>query len=493
MSDIRSRKKTQSAKMINDLSFEVVRDIVFVGHNVKLSFSYDLNANPSVVGFKIYKAVLPQPKLKKNYVIDQRALQRISSIKSFSTQNTLYNKSLFSQNSQLKFKDSNSNKHDKNTGNISSYSFMDAAFVRSEFHKFSPEKNVKKYFWTDRNVKFGETYAYYVTALTSDFYETPPAPIQVSVENLKHPNPPNIFQVQETDRGLLLIFGNNQDRNISKFKIYKREDSESGFQFFADVDNDNEMIHFSDLDIIPKRHYIYQIFSEDIFGGISLSSIERSGTFRYTSPTRNLEHQPSVYIDSLNEQVRIRVKNNRPDKVSSVRIERRDDWRFERDFNSKDFNGVHWENNIFFDKDDLVDFLDKTTHQSRTYSYRITSFTKMGHVVSYYLTPPLKPGEIHKLDNIQAPISVKPKIITFNTEVVNEQQNPVFVKASWNIFGDWSYLIVNTGQDKIRIDNLHKVVFLSDFRRGNKYVLNVELYDMTGKKADEYKNIVINL
>lgn len=493
MSDIRSKKKTQSAKMISDLSFEIVRDLIFVGHNVKLSFSYDLNANPTVVGFKIYKAVLAQPKLKKTYIIDQRALERISSIKSFSTHNSLYNKSLFSQHSQLKFKDSNSSKHDKNVGNISSYAFTETAFLRSEFYKYSPEKNSKTYFWTDRNVKFGESYSYYVTAVTSNFYETPPAPIQVSVENLKHPNPPSIFHLAETDRGLLLIFGNNQDRNISKFKIYKREDSESGFQFFADVDNDNEMIHFSDLDIAPKRHYVYQIFSEDIFGGISLNSIERSGTFRYTTPLRNLEYQPSVYIDSLNDQVRIRVKNNKPDKVSSIRIERRDDWRFERDFNSKDFNGIHWENNIFFDKDNLIDFFDKTTHKSRTYSYRITSFTKAGHVVSYYVTSPLKPGEIQKLDNIQTPVSVKPKLITFNTEIVNEQQNPVFVKASWNIFGDWSYLIVDTGQNKVRIDNIHHTVFLSDFKRENKYILNVELYDMAGKKADEYKNIVINL
>lgn len=487
MTDIRSQARKIAVKNVNDLTFEVKRDLVFTGFKIKLSWSYDVRQYPGVIGFRIYKAVLPQPRLKKNYMISQRALEKTTGLNSFSVKsNILYNKSLFSQNSKVKFENSNSTQHNKTEGFLSNYSYISLHLIRPDFNKTS-------YTFEDRSIKFGESYSYYVTALTTDLRETTPVPVMVNVESLAHPPPPSVFQVSESDRGILLIMGNNEDRNIVRFKVFKREDSEKNFVLLADIDNNTENVFFLDTEIIPKKHYVYRVYSEDIFGTLSLYGIEKIGTFRYIPIMTNIEYQPSVQIDgdAING-VRIRIRSERPDKIHSVRIERRDDWRFERKFEVKTYNNMPWENNHFF-VDGQVDFTDKTALANRAFSYRITGFNKAGFAISYFVTPPMIPGEIHGLLNEQKPKGETPRIVSFDMDVVNSKQNPVFVKCSWKISGDWSYLLLNTGEKQIRIDNLHESAFLGDFTQGRRYSMSVEVFGLDGKKTDEYRNLILSV
>jgi hypothetical protein len=487
MSDIRSQARKVIAKNVDTLRFEVKRNNITSGFSVKLSWNYDVRQYPGVVGFRIYKATMSQPKLRKDYVITQKALEKTSAVKSFSTQsNILYNKSLFSQNSKVKFATSNSTQHDKAEGSLSNYNYVSLNIIRPDFMKTD-------YSFDDRNIKFGETYSYYITALTSDFRETTPVPVFVNVESLLHPLPPSVFQVSENDRGILLIVGNNQDRNIAKFKVFKREDSEKNFELLADLENNSEMVYFVDLDIFPKKHYVYRVYSEDIFGTLSLYGEERIASFKYVPYTTNIEYQPSIQIDgdSING-IRIRIRNERPDKVSSVRIERKDNWKFDTMFEVKSYNAVPWPNNHLFENG-VIDFTDKTVSANRAYTYRITSFNKVGSPVSYFMTPPMAPGDVHGVLNNQSPVSEKPRIASFDMDVVSGRQNPVFVKCSWSINGDWSYLLLNNGEKKIKIDNLHKSVFLGDFSAGKRYNITIEVYDLDNKKADEYRNIILSI
>lgn len=489
MSDIRSRAKNAFTKPVSTINFEVVRDIAFRGFYVKINWDYDVNEFPDVVAFKVYKAVMPKPKLKKDYVISQKTLEKTSAIKSNPSNSQLYNKSVFSQNSKVKFEISNSSQHDKTEGNLSEYSFSSVSVLRAN-------KNSKLYSFADRNVKFGESYMYYVTALSNNFKETNPSPILVNVESLAPPNPPAYFSVTQTDIGLLLIFGSTKSNDVSKFRVYKREDSEPFFQELIEMDAGGDMQHFIDSEIFPKKNYVYRVYSEDIFGNISLVGNEKTGMFTlFPSTTTNLEFQPSIQIDKFegSDFVRIRVRNERPDKVSSVRIERRDDWLFEQKFEIKSYDDKPWPNNHFFNENQVVDFIDRTTSVGRVYSYRVTAFNKVGIPVSYFVTSPMTVGEIKGVLNVQSPKFVQPKIISFDIEPVNSKQNPVFVKCSWKLSGNWSYLLIDTGDGEVRIDNLHSEVFLNNFKPGRRYELSVKLFGPDNKQYDEYRNMIINL
>lgn len=485
MTDIRSRAAKNVVKNVNDLAFKVESDTRFTGFKIRLFWTYNIREYPNVIGFKIYRATLPKPKLKKKYTITQKILEKTTGIHSFPTKsNILYDKSRFSQNSLVRFESSNSNKHDKAEGEIYSYNYVSLHLLRANVYQVN-------YFFEDRNIKFGETYSYYVTAVTSDFRETTPVPVLVSVEDLSTPPAPSYFEVSEIDKGLLLIIG-SKNKDVTKFKIYRREDSEKEFELLTEIDNNQQNVYYTDVDIFPKKNYVYRVYSENIFGNISLEGAEKVGVFRYTPITTNIEYQPSIQIDGGREGVRIRVKNERPDKVHSVRIERRDDWRFERGFNLKSYNGFPWTNNHFF-SGNVVDFTDKAVVEGRAYSYRITSFDLKGFPIAYYISPPLVPGDSYSsVLNNQSPIFEKPSILSFDLDVVNSRQLPVFVKCSWQISGDWSYLIIKTDQD-IKIDNIHKSVFLDIFKPGNKYNIAVEVYDLNNQKTDEYRNIILSV
>lgn len=490
MSDIRSLRNKLNANSVSNIKFTLNNDLNVGGYKVDLSWLYDFDPKrQEIIGFKIYKAVLSQPKLKKSYLINQKALEKLTSTKSFSTQTTtLYNKSVFSQNSKLKFESSNSTKHDKTEGEISKYKYINISFV-----SFDKKKSLEgKFFqFCDRNVKFGETYSYYITALTKNLQETSPVPVLVNVENLSHPKNLTTFKISETDLGLLLIFGNNQDRNIGSFKIFKREDGENQFKLLADVVNNSEFVFFTDTDILPKRTYVYRIYSVDLFGTLSLFGLEERAVFRFGNPLTNIEYTPSIIVDSVDDLMRIRIRNERPDKLSTVRIERKDNWKFDTFFEIKSYNEIPLPNNIFFDENNLIEIVDRTTAKGRGYTYRITGFNKIGMPLCYYTTPIIQPGEKIFVNNLLDATKTDPKILNFNIEVVNDKQDPIYVKCNWNIIGDWSYLLLKTGQEEIKIDFIHNEVFLNNFKKGQRYEITVDLYDLNEVKFQELRGIIL--
>jgi hypothetical protein len=459
------------------------------GYNVALTWRFDALDFPDVVLFKIYRTNLGRPKLRKDYLITQKALERTTSNKLFSqSSNQLYNKSLFSQNSKLKFENSNSTQHDKVERDISEYEYVSIATVPTK-------KSNVTYVYRDKNVKFGESYLYYVSAVTRNLAESVPSPVLVNVENLRHPDKPDYLHVEEADRGLLLIASNKTDRTIDKFKIFKREDSEKEFQLIATIDRD-ETIHYLDSNVMPKKNYIYRVYSEDVFGTLSLASAEASGVFRYVPFSTNIEYQPSIEIksDQFNG-VDFSIKNNRSDKVESVRIERRDDWRFEKAFSSKYFlSSDNWPRNIFFNSSGTAKFLDNTVPRGAAVSYRISAFSKSGLPISYFLTPPMILGEQIKLINNQFALLESPTLNSFDVDVTSDKQMEVFVKFSWKISGDWSHVFIVANERRIRVDNFHKdSVFIGGFLDSKTYSVGIEVYGMDGVKYAQRGDVLINI
>lgn len=486
MADIRKKNKKQELLPVTSLKYQVKHTESMPNIVNELSWTYNSDQFDNLLGFKVYKAILPKSIIKKNVIVTQKALEKVSFNRNFTSRsNVLYDKSLFSQNSKVKIENSNSNKSDKVESSLSNYSYKSISIIPKN-------KNNQKYSFLDKNVKFGESYIYYVSAVTDLLKETAPTPIIANIEFVNHPPAPTFFRTSEIDAGILLQFGNSNREFISEYVILKREDSEKDFQVLAVVDADSNFQYFTDTKIFPKRNYIYKVFSRNIWGSYSLESPEQTISFMYTSVSKNTEFRPSVIVDQNDDNVKILIKNERPDKVSSVRIERRDDWKFDKFFEIKSFDGFPTPSNIFFSKDQIIEHVDKTTRKDRAYSYRITAFNKSGLPVSHFVTSPIMVGDKSSNLNIQAPKFSSPRFSSLNVEVSNKNQSPVYVKCSWKIAGSWSYLIIDNGVKKQRVDNVHSTIFLGGFEPGQKYELNVQLFDIQNVKVQEYKNIIVN-
>jgi hypothetical protein len=207
----------------------------------------------------------------------------------------------------------------------------------------------------------------------------------------------------------------------------------------------------------------------------------------------SLENEPTVFISSSsNDFFEFYIKNNNIKKVSSIKIERRDDWRFEKSFSIKTDENQSNKCFHFFDSDGIVRFTDKLVTKDRAFSYKITCYNLSGFPVAYVLTSPLKIGDSYSNTKNLSLNKNNPKIKNFDIEVINKNQNPKKVKFSWKIDGDWSYLVIKDGSRNIRVDNFHSFALIN-FEKSLKYDLSVELYDNEKKIVDTRRGMIINL
>lgn len=483
MSDIRFKSKKIKLPPV-DFYFEVKKDL-YGSFDVMLKWQFDTASFfENLKEFRVYKSVFNTPRLIKSYDLSQEAVEKITSAKVLNlNSNVLYDKSLISQNSQVSVVNSNSEQHKKQES-FNKYSFYNIATIKAV-------KNEKNYRFLDKNVKFGETYSYYITAVGLNNEESAPKQIMVSVEWPINPSPPNYLDLSEVVDGIMIKTG-SKDIFISKFIILRREDSEKKFIKIAEISNKFNSVYFIDKTCQPKRNYIYRVYAIDIFKNISLSAAEKSIIYKSFPSNTNIEFRPNFkIINENNSFFKIELENNRPDQISSVKIERRDEWMFSKKFEIKKYNDIYWPTNILFDENNKISFEDRSVSINRAYSYRITSYNFKGQPVSYFITPPVKIGDKFFDKNNQLPKIDSPKIQSLNIEVVSSNQNPVSVKFEWRISGDWSFLNIKTNEKIIKIDNVHREVVLNEFDFGRRYNLLIELYDINSNKVYEANNIII--
>jgi hypothetical protein len=330
-----------------------------------------------------------------------------------------------------------------------------------------------------------------VSAVSNTLKETIAVPINVNIEFLDHPPSPDFFSASETNQGILLIFGNRIKKNISQYLIFRKTELEKDFTLLDVVDANSSFVYYSDLFIEIKERYIYKIYSRDIWGNLSLDSKTLKQSFSYIPRFTSAKNKPTVLFYPQSIGFKLVIKNEIPE-IKSVRIERRDDWRFERTFEVKSFDGFPNSNNYFFENG-VVEFLDKTFEKNRAYSYRITCFNQSGHALNYLVTPSISKDEVFKNEEFGKASETESKISSFNFSVVNKNQKNIFVKFNWKIAGRWSYLILNDGNREIRIESLHSRSFISGFFSGKKYQISVSLFDENDKKIDFKENMELNL
>lgn len=467
-------------------AYKIERDVKFLGYKVRLAWTSDFDQS-KILGFKIWKSNSPVVMLDKEYVITQASLERLTGIKTFYAQNNvLYNKIFFSQNSKVKFFDSNSNRFDKinEEENLLKLQFSQIDFV---------DKNEEGlYEFTDKNVKFGETYYYAISLVTTSFFETSTsAPVRINIEDLEFPDPPK-FEISESPNGAILFISTNvKSEDVVSFDVYRREENEETFEKVANVLSEGNNVSFIDSTTIPGKKYYYKVYSVDFFGNVSRYSNEKFFTFDSIFSSKKDSLFPSFKISSRDGVFYINLYKNSEDIVG-YKIERKDVWKFDNGYEIKEYNYIPWPNVNFFDQNGIVEFIDRGVSKGRTYSYRVTSVRKNGVSATYWVTPPLEVSdEIMYEANIKAQIP-EPDVFmsNFSIDILDSKQFPIYAKLEWETTGNWTHGIIyiekyygsNNSESietlpGIRVDSIHKFIYLDNLEDGYNYNITMNLFD----------------
>lgn len=475
MPDFRTLKRKKILDIPIIESYRINRDLRFYGFNVSISWRYSSQA----AAFRIYKAKRGSTTLKRNYLISNLALTRFASIKNFPLNNTiLYNKAVFGQNSKVKFEKSDSNRFDTAKTDLTTYNFREIKMIRANNNGF--------YTFVDRNVKFGESYAYVITALGSDFIESGKSnPVIVDVEDIIHPHAPDYFSAKRSNLGILLTIGaSDKDDDVVAFDVYKRKKGEIKYEFFDQVKKEKKerFINYLDTSVFPGFVYEYKVYSIDLFGNISYEAKYDQEIFDVLVERKGDIPFPETEIKFNNNAVYISVFKNHKNIIGAI-IERQDVWQFEKGFTQKTNNGNKWQRIVFFGENGEAEQIDLSAKIGRIYRYRISTIKPNGQIASYFITPYLKIKEgilFSNKTNRSNEESSKISIRNFDVEIEEKKRIPPLVKLSWQIDGNWDYLIIKYEDKNIRVDNIHTSIILNNLEKGKKYIFSIEVKNLNG-------------
>lgn len=481
MADLRGNKPTAPA-IASFQSFSVTRD-ERGGYRVSLKWNQN---DDSIVGFRIYRSKLSKSLLSKDYVISQLALERLTSSKNANFKsNILYNKSYFAQTNKVSFFKSDSERYNKKEEPISRYDYSQIAFVRrgtgSSGH------------FIDKGVRFGESYAYLITAVSRNMIESKKgSPLFVSIEDLSAPEDVSNFIVSEKASGILLQFSAPPSRDIMKYHIYREKNGDGKFEKIFEIPSTQSSGAFLDSDVIPGNEYAYKVYAEDFFGNISKHSRKQSAQFLSTVLNKGAIPEPYIRITFDNGTLRIQgVRNHQ--EIVGYRVERKDISNYEQNFAVRTYEKSVPQNTIFFSEDGTIDYVDLSAKEDHVYQYRISSISKVGVVESNYVTPPFVP-------NAECPIeseglssyNLKPsKILKFEAEVANKLQLPIFTKLSWEIEGDWSFVKIFIGNEEIVVDNIHSHIYHEGLSPGAYHEIRILAFGSDGKVSSNERLVRI--
>lgn len=448
-------------------SFKVLKD-KRAGYKVSLSWEYN---DPEVVGFRVYKAIVSKPLLQKNYLISQKALEKLTHAKTpkFNSQ-ILYDKNYFVESSKTKFDQSYASKFEVKSSVPKSLNYFDIGFIR---------KNPKgEYEITDKNVKFGMSYSYVVSAFTKNLQETDPGRgLIVNVEDLSPPPPLEDFDATPTYSGILLSFSSHNN-DVEGYKVFRRTLGNVKFEEIFDGPTTGQS-SLLDNSVMPGNEYEYKVYLYDYFKNVGWSSKVKRVEFKSKLLNKGAVIDPLVQIrfESPNMIIEGRKNNQR---IVGYRVERQDLWMYEKDFSIKEYIEIPWPNVVQFDENNEMMLVDHTVVPGRTYRYRISSISNMGKIESLYVSPPLDPSTepIVTSPGFVPEEIISPRVKFFDTDIMFPKQDPVYVKLFWEIEGDWEYLKISGKNVSVRVDNIHNHIFLDSLEKEKTYNLKLEVFNL---------------
>lgn len=475
MPDLRSRLKNRQPKAAMPIfkNYQINKD-KRGGFSVSLNWDYD---DSKIIGFRIYKAIFPKPLLQRNYLVSQRALEKLTPAKTpRSESQILYSKNFFVENSKVKFFQSDTGRHQAEETLPRNLNYSILHFCRT-----SPNKT---YTFTDKDIQFGSSYSYVLTALTKDYKETPKGTgFIVNVEDLTPPMAVKNLVAREGAGGILVSFTMDHPEEVESYLVFRRKVEEKIFGkiFEGRITQKNGAI--LDETAQAGNEYQYKVYLRDYFGNVSWHSEIAQVEFKSRFLSKGAIIDPLIRITYDNPNIVIQgLKNS--NKIIGYRIERKDLWRKEKDFEIKKNNEIYWPNTIFFNQKGLLELKDSTVYPDRVYKYRVSSISITGKTESIYVSPPIRPekGLVVDSPGFKFQRCNPMNLVNFQANPLYTSQNPIYAKIQWNILGDWDYVKIIINEEKpnekiIRVDNPHYHIFYNELEKGNKYTLKLKIYN----------------
>lgn len=484
MPDLRSRKITNLNRPLFS-KFKVIKD-PGAGFKNKLFWSYSSRAD--IVGFRIYRAIYPKSLLGRNFEVSQRALEVLTpSLSPRWKNNILYNKNYFVKNEKVKFKNGEDTRHEEQgvSGNFDKLDIQYWGFVR--------KKNTENYEFIDTSVKFGKSYAYIVTAVTRDMRETDfGPPLIVDVQDITPPGCVNNIRANLAFNSVILSISMDRCSDVERFHVYRRRVGDKSFEKIADLPTTKQNFGYLDVNVIPGNEYEYRVYFVDYYGNIS-----------WTSPTKKIEFLSSFLKKGAIVDPIIEIKYSSPivkiigernsDRIIGYRIEKKNISAGDKSFSvGKYKDGVSWPNIFLFDEGGKVELDDFRLEENSIYKYRISSISLFGKIESIYVSPPFRPPEANFSNKLLKeeldPISIR----EFNIDILNDRQDPIYAKISWEIIGDWDYLNIKGFPSDIRVDFNHQEIYFDKIEKGKTYTVFIEVYNPEGVMAGGSKPVILN-
>jgi hypothetical protein len=442
------------------------------GYKIKLNWK----PNKFAKFYKIYKTSLPKQILDKKFSISQKALEKFTQaqFQQKSTSNILYNKNFFAVNSNIDLQNTNNNRF---LDNKKSMQFQFLAQIM-------PNKNDQIHTFFDKNVKFGKSYAYFITMVDENLHETQSTAIlNIAVQDLQFPNKPDFLNLYDTKNGIVISSSNKKDKDLKSFLIFRRnEEINSNFEKIAEIDAKKDSLFYVDKDVIPGNQYEYKVFCVDAFDNISLEcQIKKKGFNGNLFVNDATIPFPEVKIEKTTKSLKFFVKKN-DDSLIGFTIQRKDFFKNDFDFEFKSTSKTLWPNLILFDDKNFGFFEDSSINLNEIYQYRIYTVQKNQRPGAYYFSPIIKLQEFDVVDfkNKQDLNFIPFKLNSYSFEVVNSKQVPVFIKATINAIG-WSYVLLKSKDGSFfqKIESIHKQFFFQ-VEKNKKYDLEIIFFNEAG-------------
>jgi len=345
-----------------------------------------------------------------------------------------------------------------------------------------------EFYFTDESVRYGRGYKYFIVTIDNQMIQSARSIIATTVvEGLRVPERPATVSadINQTSVSLTITVA---DQLVEKFEVYRFEDSldrkqtvvartladQEGFtarSYVREISENNYLLigecmnppkagaQFVDRSVIPGRHYIYRVYSVDIFGNKSESPFQEEVFIP------DLEQQfvdlraPSILVevDATTHYVRITFSCD-DEHVERLRLDRRDltigqvgfatpgespriQFGMGRVKGRKGLEGEH-----LYDSDQTIVwngifkpihhqqqvFIDKSAALDHVYQYRMFGEDRYGNKTSYALSSPLL---VSRRPLVNAPVGLSASVV-YDQENIISGINVQWVESNIDISAD---------------------------------------------------------
>src|SRR5690606_23304645 len=125
-------------------------------------------------------------------------------------------------------------------------------------------KKKVKYYFNDCNVKFGESYVYYILSVRKDFAHSKKSiETLINIEDIEHPASPDRVIYRTSPFGNFFHITGKSREDIVAFDVFRKKSNEIKYDYLDRVKSDNGSAYFLDSFVSPGILYEYKFYSVD--------------------------------------------------------------------------------------------------------------------------------------------------------------------------------------------------------------------------------------